>query len=162
MSPQRVEKHEAVGPVEAAADAPHHVDQRRLGVDRQLAADLVHDDFRVVLASQVMVAVLQQLVAQCRVVGQLAVEGEAEPLVLPQVVPLEGLRVTAVVAAAGGVAHVADGRQAGIFLHECFAFAAMCDSRNTSLTDPTSLCVSINWSRDGSYVVIPAASWPRF
>ena len=51
-------------------------------------------------------------VAQLRVVGQLAVEGEAEPLVLLDVVPLEGLGVAAVVRPAGGVADVADRRPA--------------------------------------------------
>ena len=73
----------------------------------------MHDDFGVGLPGEVVVLVGQQLLAELGVVGQLAVEGEAEPLVLLDVVPLEGLGVTAVVAAAGGIADVADGRLAG-------------------------------------------------
>ena len=57
---QGVEQHQAIGPVEPLADVPHHLDQRRPAVARQLAADLVHDDFGVGVAGQVVVAVGQQ------------------------------------------------------------------------------------------------------
>jgi len=118
-----VEKHEAVRAIEPAADAAHHVHQARLRLERQLATHLVHDDFRVRLARQVVVAVGQQPIAQRRVVGQLAVEGKAEPLVLPQMVPLERLGVALVVPAARGIPHMADRCQPGVFLHQRFAFA---------------------------------------
>ncbi len=122
---QRVEQHQAVGAVEPLADVAQHLDQRRPAVARQLAADLVHDDFGVGVAGQVVVAVGQQALAQFLIVGQLAVEGEAEPLVLLQVVPLERLGVAAVFGAAGGVADVADGGPAGVLRHQAFVLAAM-------------------------------------
>ena len=105
--------------------SPHDVDQRRLPVGRQRLADLVHEDFGVGLARQVVVVVGQQLRPQLRVVGQLAVEGEAEPLVLLDVVPLERLGVAAVVGPAGGVADVADRRPAGVFLHQALVLGPM-------------------------------------
>ena len=55
----RIEKHQTVGPVKPTADVAHHVDQIRLRVKRQLAADLVHDDLGVVLAGQMMLAIFQ-------------------------------------------------------------------------------------------------------
>ena len=127
---QRIEQHEAIRPVEPLADVAHHFDQRRPAIARQLAADLVHDDFGVVVARQVIVAVGQQLVAQLGVVGQLAVEAEAEPLVLLQMVPLERLGVAAVVRAAGGVANVADRRPAGVLRHQALGLAAMAEPKD--------------------------------
>ncbi len=57
MSPWAFSNDQAVGAVESPADRSHHIDQRRLPVARQLAADLVHDDFGVGLASQMVVAI---------------------------------------------------------------------------------------------------------
>ena len=68
----------------------------------------MHQDFGVGVALQVVVALGEQLVLELLVVGELAVEGEGEPLGLAAVVALERLGVAAVVAAAGGVADVAD------------------------------------------------------
>ena len=127
---QRVEQHEAVGAVEPAGHVSHHLHQRRPAVARQLAADLVHDDFGVGVARQVVVVVGQQLVAELGVVGQLAVEAEAEPLVLLQVVPLERLGVVEVVLPAGGVANVADRRPAGVALHDALGLAAMAQAKH--------------------------------
>ena len=67
---------------------------------------------------------------QFAIIGQLAVEAEAEPFVLLQMVPLERLGVTAVFGAAGGIAHVADGRPAGVLLHQAFVLAAMVHAEN--------------------------------
>ena len=122
---QGIEKHEVVRPVEPPGDIAEHLDQRRPLVARQLAADLVHDDFGVVVARQMVVAVGQQLLAQLDVVGQLPVEAEAEPLVLLEMLPLERLGVAAVVGPAGGVADVPDRRPAGVFLHQALELAAM-------------------------------------
>ena len=72
----------------------------------------MHDDFGVGVALQVVVALGEQLFLELFVVGELAVEGEGEPLGLAAVVALERLGVASVVAAAGGVAHVADGDRA--------------------------------------------------
>ena len=66
------------------------------------------------VAREVIVGQGEQLVAQLGEVGQLAVEGEAEPLPLAAVMPLERLGVAAVVGAAGGVADVADGGPARV------------------------------------------------
>ena len=75
----------------------------------QLVGQRVHDDFGVGVALQVIVALVEQLFLELLVVGKLAVECEREPLGLASVVALERLGVRSVVAAASGVAHVADG-----------------------------------------------------
>ena len=72
---------------------------------------------------EMVVVVVEQLLAKILVVGQLAVEGEAEPLVLLDMVPLEGLGVAAVVLTAGGVADVPDRRSAGVLVHQALEFA---------------------------------------
>ena len=120
-----VEQHQAVRPVEPLADAPHHVHQPRPPVAGQLAADLVHDDFGVVLAGQVVVGLAEQLVAQLLKIRELPVEAEREPFAFFEVVPLEGLGIAAVLGPAGGVADVADRRPAGILLHQAFGLAAV-------------------------------------
>ena len=68
----------------------------------------MHDDFGVGVALQVVVALVEQLFLELLVIGELAVEGEGEPLGLAAVVALERLGVAPIVAAAGGVADVAD------------------------------------------------------
>ena len=45
-----------------------------------LRAQVVHDDFGVGFAGQWLLSLFKQLLAELAVVGQLAVEGEAEPL----------------------------------------------------------------------------------
>ena len=120
-----IQEHQAVRPVKAAADVPHHFRQRRPEVARQLAAQLVHQDLGVALAGQVVIGVAEQSVPQFLIIRQLAVEAKTEPLVLDQVVPLEGLGEPAIVRPAGGVTHVADRRAAGVFLHQRFAARAM-------------------------------------
>ena len=77
-----------------------------------------------------VVGIGQQVLAQLLIVGQLAVEGEAEPLLLLHVVPLERLGVAAVVAAAGGVADMADGGPAGVAPHQAFGLAAVAEAKN--------------------------------
>ncbi len=76
---------------------------------------------------QVAVAAGQQVLPQLLIVGQLAVEGEAEPLVLLHVLPLERLGVAAVFGPAGGVTHLADGGTAGVFAHQALRLAAMAE-----------------------------------
>ena len=94
------------------------------------------------LRGQVIVALGQQLIAQFAEVGQLAVEGEAEPLSFCSVMPLERLGVAAVVGAAGGVADMADGRPAGVFLHQAFVLAAMVEPEH--LDDAPQLFVRVD------------------
>ena len=142
MLPKRVEKHDAVGAVELAGEVAADVQQRRPPLGRQGPADLVHQHFGVRLAGEVVVVIVQQLLAEVHVVGQLAVEGEAEPLVLLDVVALERLGVAAVVLAAGGVADVADGRPAGVFLHQALVLAAMAQPKN--LADVPHLLVGVD------------------
>ena len=63
---QGVEEHEAVGPVELLGQLAEDVDQLRPAVHRKRRADLVHEDFGVGLAGQVVVVVAQQLLAATR------------------------------------------------------------------------------------------------
>ncbi len=84
----------------------------------QLVGQRVHDDFGVGVALQVVVALGEQLFLELFVVGELAVEGEGEPLGLAAVVALERLGVAAVVAAARGVADVADRDRAVHLAHD--------------------------------------------
>ena len=85
----------------------------------------MHDDFGVGVALQVVVALGEQLFLELLVVGELAVEREGKPLGLAAVVALERLGVASVVAAAGGVAHVADRHRAVHPLHDRLELLAM-------------------------------------
>ena len=107
---ERVEQHQAVRAVEALRNIPHHIHKCRPSVSRQLAANLVHDDFGVGIARQMMIIVRQQFIAELRVICELAVERETEPLVLLQVLPLERLRVVQVVLPTRGISNMTDRR----------------------------------------------------
>ncbi len=85
----------------------------------------MHDDLGVGVALQVIVALGEELFLQLTIIGKLAVEGEGEPLGLAAVVALEGLGVVAVVAAAGGVADVADGHGPVHALHDRLELVAV-------------------------------------
>ncbi len=98
----------AVEPLRDPAEDPHPVGLLVLRLE--LVGQRVHDDFGVGIALQVVVALGEQLVLELVVIGELAVEGEGEPLGLAAVIAFERLGVAPVVAAAGGVAHVADRR----------------------------------------------------
>ena len=126
---QRAEIRQAVGAIELLSDAAHHVDQRRPAVARQFAADLVHDDFGIRRPRQMVLIIFQQLVAQFGIVGKLPVEGERKPFALLQMVPLEGLGVAEVFAAASGVPNMADGGLAGVPGHQRFRFAAVVEPK---------------------------------
>ena len=102
----------------------------------------MHDDLGVGLAGEVVVVVAQQLVAELHVVGQLAVEGETEPLVLLDVVPLEGLGVTAVLRPAGRIADVADGRPARVLVHQALVLGPMAHAED--LGDRAHLLVGVD------------------
>ena len=85
----------------------------------------MHEDLGVGVALQVVVALVEQLVLELVVIGELAVEGEGEPLGLAAVLALERLGVAAVGAAAGGVADVTDRRRAVDALHDGLELVAM-------------------------------------
>ena len=103
------EQHEVVGAVEPFRDPAEHADPVGLLVlGLELVGQRVHDDLGVGIALQVVVALGEELLLELEVVGELAVEGEGEPLRLAPVIALEGLGIVAVIAAAGGVSHVAD------------------------------------------------------
>ena len=127
---QRIEQHQAIRAVEPLCHVAHDFDERRPPVARQFAADLVHDDFSVGGARQMVIIVRQQLVAQLGIIRQLAVERETKPFVLLQVVSLERLGVVEVVLTTGGITHVADRRPAGIPLHNAFRFAAVAQPKH--------------------------------
>ena len=101
----------------------------------------MHDDFGIGVAGQVIVVVGQQVLPQFLIVGQLAVEGKAEPLVLLHVVPLERLGIAAVFGPAGGIPHLADCRPAGILAHQAFELAAMAEPKH--LADAAQILVGI-------------------
>ncbi len=61
---QGVEKHEAVGAVELAGEMAADVDQRRPPLGRKRPANLVHQHFRVGLPREMVVVVVEQLLAE--------------------------------------------------------------------------------------------------
>ncbi len=85
----------------------------------------MHDDLGVGMANDVVVVAAEQMVAEVLDVGQLAVEGEGEPLPAASVVTLEGLGVRGVVLPAGGIASVADGGLAGVLFENGQGFGRM-------------------------------------
>ena len=72
-----------------------------------------------------MVVIGQQGLSQLAIVGQLAVEAEAKPFSLLQMVTLERLGIAAILLATGGVSNVPDGGPAFVLLHQRFGFAPM-------------------------------------
>ena len=120
---------DVVRPVELlgqAAEDPPPVGHRPLALE--LVAQRVHEDLGVGVALQVVVALLQQLALQLLVIGELAVEGEGEPLGLAAVLALERLGVAPLGAAAGGVADVADGGGAVVPLHDRLELVPMVEA----------------------------------
>ena len=91
---------------------------RLLVLGLELVGQRVHDDLGVGIALEVVVPLGEQLLLEFLVVGELAVEGEREPLRLAAVVALERLGVATVTAAAGGIADVADRRRPVHPLHD--------------------------------------------
>jgi len=122
--PQRVARHEhsthrvEEGHVIRAVKAPAHRTHHHRQVGDLIAAEpigqRVHDYLGVGVEREMVIASLQQPVAKLGEVGQVAVEGEAEPLPPPAVMALERLGVTHVVCAARGVASVPDGCRTGV------------------------------------------------
>ena len=121
---------DVVGAVESLGDPPEDSDPVGLLVfGLELVGQRVHDDFGVGVALEVVVALGEQLVLQSVVVGELAVEGEGEPLGLAAVVSLERLGVASIVAAAGCVAHMADCDRAVDLLHDRLELFAMIEAK---------------------------------
>ena len=154
---------DVVGAVEPFGDPPEDPDPVGLLVlGLELVGQRVHDDFGVGVALQVVVALGEQLVLELLVVGELAVEGEGEPLGLAAVVALERLGVASIVAAAGGVADVADRERAVDPLHDRLELLAVIEAER--LGDRADFLVGLDQAhcgRDESWSC-PAASWPRF
>ena len=108
------------------AKDPHPVWLRVFGL--KLVSQRVHDDFGVGVSLQMIVALGEQLLFQFLIIGELAIEGEGEPLGLAAVVALERLGVITIVAPAGGVSDVADGGRAVHALHDRLEFQAMVEA----------------------------------
>ena len=103
------DQHDVVRTVEPLGDPPEHAHPVRLLVfGLELVGQRVHDDFGVGIALEVVVALGEQLFLELLVIGKLAVEGEREPLGLAAMIAFERLGVGPIVAAACGVANVAD------------------------------------------------------
>ena len=114
----RVQEDEVVRAVELRRQPSEHLHQIGPVIAPHLVGDVVHDDFGVVVAREVVVVVGEELIAEFGEVGELAVEGEGEPFPFASVPPLEGLGIAAAGGAAGGIAGMADRRPAGEFLHD--------------------------------------------
>ncbi len=84
----------------------------------------------------------EQLVLQLVVIGELPVEGEGKPLRLAAVVALERLGIGAVVAAAGGIAHVADRDRPVHPAHDRLELVAMIEPKR--LGDRADLLVGVD------------------
>ena len=78
----------------------------------------MEQDFGVDVARQMEVGLGENLLPQLLEIGELSVEAECEPLVLLDVVPLERLSVSAIIAATCGVPHVTNGRHTGVLVHQ--------------------------------------------
>ena len=85
----------------------------------------MHQDFCICIASQVEIALRQNLFFQLRVIGQLPVEAERKPFVLFDVMPFKRLSVSAIVGTARGVTDMPDCRDTGVFVHQCRCFLLM-------------------------------------
>ena len=79
---------------------------------------------------QMHFGIAEDLVPQLRIVGQLPVEGEGEPLALLDVPVFERLGVAAVFLAAGGVADVPDRGRAGVPAHDVLELAAVVEPKD--------------------------------
>ncbi len=138
---QRIEEHQVVCAIKLSRDVLEHIDQIWLAISGKFVADGVHDDFGIVLASQMVIAIGQELRLQLFVICELAVEAEAEPLVLLQMMPLQRLGVIAVFLATRGITHMADGRPTGELLHQAFVFATVAHAKH--FADATQIFVRI-------------------
>ena len=127
MPAQVAEDLDQIGPVVAAL--------------AQLVAEVVHDDFGVDVAGEVVVGLGEELVAQFGEVGELAVEGEGEPFPFAAVMALERLGVAAVGGAAGGVADVADGGPARELAHDAVVLGLVIEAEG--LDDRADLLVGV-------------------
>ena len=120
-----VQEDDVVGPVELLGEPAEHLDQVGPVVAAwQLVAEVVHDDFGVGVARQVVVGLRRA--ARSRSSAKLAswpLKAKANHFHLQPCCALERLGVAAVVAAAGGVADVADGGPAGVLLHDALELA---------------------------------------
>ena len=125
-----VQVNDVVGAVEPLAEAGEQLVQGRPLFARRLVGDEVQQDFGVGLQREMLFGVAEDLVAELRIVGQLPVEGEAEPLAFFDVPVFERLGVAAVLLAAGGVAHVADRGRAGVPPHDRLELGAVVEPKH--------------------------------
>ena len=89
-----------------------------------------------------MVAAAEYALPQFLVVGQLAVETEAEPLVLLEMMSLEGLRVATVFCATGRISDMTDAGLPGVLPHEPFALLTVLQAKD--LTNRPNIVVGID------------------
>ena len=75
-----IEKHDVVGPVQPGCDSTEHVEQVGSLVASEFLAQQVHQDLGVGLTGEMEIGMREDFLAELGVVGQLAVEGETEPL----------------------------------------------------------------------------------
>ena len=120
--PHRIEEGDIVRAVEFAGEVPHNFLQIREILPAKAVGQRVHNDFRIGIEREVVAPLGKQPVAQGSVVGQRAVERQAEALPQPAVLPLERLGVADIVLAAGGIAGVPDGGAPGIVPHDRLIF----------------------------------------
>jgi len=105
-------------------------------------AQVMHDDFGVVVTDDVVIGFLKQRVAQVGVVGKLPVEREAEPFPLAAMLALKRLGETAFRTAAGGVAHMTNGGRTGVVLHQRLVFFLVAQAKG--FDDRADLAVGVH------------------
>ena len=99
-------------------------------IERQFVRNQMVQNFRVGFPSQMEVGCGQDLFTQLGVIGQLTVEGKAEPFSPRDVLTFKWLSVAGIVCAAGGIANMTDGRLARMIGHERLVRAFMIHAKD--------------------------------
>src|SRR5262249_37475243 len=95
----------------------------------KLMGEVVHDNFGVGFAGEVIVRQLEKLGPQLREVRKLAVEGQAKPLPLATVMALKRLGIVQIVCAAGSVTNMADRSLTGVLPHYIVGLRLVAESK---------------------------------
>jgi len=110
----RIQEDQTVCTVELLSQVAEDLYQIGPFIAPQLVAEVVHDDLGISLTHEMIVGQSEQLGPQLRIIGELAVEGEAEPLPAAAMMALERLGVAAVGRPTGGIADMTDGGPARV------------------------------------------------
>ena len=123
----RVQEHDVVRAVELLTQPREEFHPVRPLAPLHLVGDVMHDHFGVVLARQMVLVVLKELIAKGGEVRELAVESEGEPLPLATVLAFERLGIPAARGPACGVPRVPDRSPTRVILHDAGVLRRMVD-----------------------------------